>query len=371
MGAGDRGILTIDKLVFSALCAICCETELRNFLALHKTPVLILQQFHVLYILLKYGIINVEMYRIFTFLLCLICIPAMAFDDACTKPKAYTVDKRCYVTNEQKQQAPFYATVALVSKNGRPYCTGTIVKGYADDPDGIYVYTAKHCTDGYRNGIPDTNLYIQLQNGNQYTVEYIDAGLYDTVKNKNFDGDYAIYKIQNAPNNISYTMLSTKSGWGGARPINARVIGYGFLKIMSDAEIQSFKDKYIKFLESNAQDKNTGIFNGGIDTHSRYGVKFTNDLRLNEHKYYNDLFFDNEQLKISECKYYSSGAQLRCQGWSGNSGGGIFDNKNNLMGIYTRGLDIIGGKYHAGRSPFERDTFSDDGRTSTIPIAFE
>jgi len=34
--------------------------------------------------------------------------------------------------------------------------------------------------------------------------------------------------------------------------------------------------------------------------------------------------------------------------WGGNSGGGIFDNKGDIMGIHVWGKPIIGGENHAG-----------------------
>ena len=42
--------------------------------------------------------------------------------DHCTDPTNYKVDKRCYVTDEQKKVAPYNAVVALVNDDGWVYC---------------------------------------------------------------------------------------------------------------------------------------------------------------------------------------------------------------------------------------------------------
>ena len=58
----------------------------------------------------------------------LLFVPFMSMAaDHCTNPKEYTVDKRCYVTDEQKKEKPYNAVVALID-NVDPYFTGTIVK---------------------------------------------------------------------------------------------------------------------------------------------------------------------------------------------------------------------------------------------------
>ena len=59
--------------------------------------------------------------------------------------------------------------------------------------------------------------------------------------------------------------------------------------------------------------------------------------------------FNNPELKVSYCRYSSDGRQIGCQAWGGNSGGPIFDDKNAIMGIHTRGSRVIGGPNHASR----------------------
>ena len=88
------------------------------------------------------------MKRIFMFLLLMIfSTTCFALDDACTKPSAYTMDKRCYVKSSDKTKKPYNAVVSLAGIDGKFFCTGTIVK-YNNK---LYLYTAKHCTDVNRS----------------------------------------------------------------------------------------------------------------------------------------------------------------------------------------------------------------------------
>ena len=54
--------------------------------------------------------------------------------DSCTNPSEYTIDRRCYVTDKQKQQKPYNATVGLIDVDGYIYCTGTL---------GVFMETSK------------------------------------------------------------------------------------------------------------------------------------------------------------------------------------------------------------------------------------
>lgn len=316
------------------------------------------------------------MHKIFVFLSCLLTVPAIADvadDDTCTKPKEFTVDKRCYVTLAQKRQKPFNATVAIVDSDTFVYCTGTIVKGYngyngdkaTAQEETMYVYTAKHCADHDKDGEPDTYLDIVLQNGDSYRIKFALSGQYETISDNKRAGDYALYTLDkqtNLPGNeIPYTTISDKWGFWGYRQLDARVIGYGALKIMSDKEIETFKSKYINFLKTNGQQGDIGMHMGGVKIDSQHGLDFVKQL---DDEYRRDLF-TNRRLKVSNCKYLSGGEQIGCQLWGGNSGGGIFDNDGGLMGIITRGNRIIGGPYHAGRTDEETTT-----KTLSIPIAF-
>ena len=276
-------------------------------------------------------------------------VPFMSMaTDHCTNPTKYTVDKRCYVTEAQKRTKPYNAVVALGFYDGEHYfnhCTGTIVKGKNGNP---YLYTAKHCTADEG----DSELEIKLQDGRILTVTRNNVGNYDDVNNKNFHGDWVIYSI--AQSDVPMVEKSSKRETGIApfeSYYDATDVGYGILKIMSDAEIADFKSKYITYLkdekniDAKGYERAYGFRAGGVDTDGNAYVK--NFLTKNN-DYWRSLTDDISKLKLSLCKYGSTGRKVGCQGWGGNSGGPIFDNDGKIMGIHTRGNRIIGGWWHAG-----------------------
>lgn len=264
--------------------------------------------------------------------------------DHCTNPNEFTVDKRCYVTDKQKKEKPYNAVVALVDKYG-VYCTGTIVK----ERGRLYLYTAKHCT-GDENDLVRSKLQIKLQDGRELKVTENNTGNYNIKHDVFIKGDWAIYQlgISNVP---SVEITDKKSiGFGPfTYDYDARVVGYGVLKIMSDREISDFKQEYIKYLKD--KNKNLGIISGlrsgGIDTSNSYVINFINS----EFNYWISLVSD-DALKVSNCKYSSNGKLTNCQSWGGNSGGPILDDKNTIMGILTRGSPVIGGSHHAGSEDY-------------------
>ena len=125
----------------------------------------------------------------------------------------------------------------------------------------------------------------------------------------------------------------------------------------SDAEIEEFKARYITYLaterdtpyEQQTKTEKYG-FKGGesIDTTNAYANNFIYDFLFDtDRKYYSDIFKDGNKLKVSDCKFATDGREINCQGWGGNSGGGVFDNNGDIMGLTTRGPSIIGGENHA------------------------
>ena len=274
-------------------------------------------------------------------------IPAMSwgYNDACSKPAEYTVDKRCYVTDKQKQQKPYSAVVGIKAPGRGTVCTGTIIKK-ADNK--LYLYTAKHCVDD-KSGVPLNTIAIETQKGKSITVTKNKVGNYDGPTNSHHSGDWAVYDVPGMYSDIISTGISDKN----SPSMNARMIGYGALKIMSDSEIEVFKQKYIKYLKEIKGVKliGTGIVYdfmlGGVDVKGGpYGSGFVNYLAKNEGSYYRDMFTDFTKLKESNCKYSALGQDIGCQGWGGNSGGGIFDDDGNLIAIKTISRYIIGGGKH-------------------------
>ncbi len=272
------------------------------------------------------------------------------YNDACTNPQEFTVDKRCYVRDEQKQESPYNSVVALVDKNTNDtYCTGTIVQGKDGKP---YLYTAKHCTDHNDDNISDDTLIIQLQDGREFTVDKNNTGNFYIKNDQNKTGDWAVYSI-NTQQNVPMVDKTSKIKIGSyVFMYDASLVGYGALKIMSDKEIDDFKESYINYLrkqknEFDEYDKLTkalqyGLFNDSILLMHETVKYFLHDNKI----YWYSLENDVENLKISFCRYSSTGLAVGCQGWGGNSGGPIFDTNGNIMGIATRGDYSIGGNLH-------------------------
>ncbi len=287
----------------------------------------------------------------------LILMPCISFArDRCTNPDEYTIDRRCYVTDEQKKTKPYNAVVRIED------CTGTIVR----KSNTSYVYTAKHCMSNVENNrdvmidlsyatLPDgRRFYLTVNNHGNYSKYFEQLGARDT--DFHWDGDWAIYNIENSLPDIPYVSESDGQGllWD-----DARIIGYGTLKIMSDTEIQKFKEMYASYLtevmDVTDHDHNIRygfrIIDEGVYFDNTQVQRFVNKF-LTDTEYFQTTFNDGE-LKVSECKYSRSGDEIACQTWTGNAGGGIFDGDGDIMGIHLRNDDlIIGGKDHATSTPY-------------------
>ena len=358
------------------------------------------------------------MNKILPFLIVLMPTVCLGLDDACTKPSEFTIDKRCYVTDEQKKTYPYNTVVALIEQDGFLYCTGTIISEF-NGSSKTRVYTAKHCTDGNEDNVVDETIIIKTQDGATYKATNKDIlpteayGNYDITKGTLSSGDWAKYDLFDAPDDLPFTTFTTHhsgalgkleataentsvseklflplflgKAFFGDNNYNAQVVGYGALKIMSDKEIQDFKDKYTKFLETSLDDAvrkvykddnlsedemqatidwyktddyNTGFEGDGVKANNPIVEEFIKALSWNDYK---ALFLDNN-LKTSLCQLNVDGYQQGCQSWFGNSGGPIFDKDGRLMGILTRGNRIIGGERHAGRDYKNPDNNDGNGR---------
>lgn len=284
--------------------------------------------------------------------LLLVFLPSVGYclSDACTNPEEYTVDRRCYVTYEEKQQNPYNAVVGFLYQDGRKKpCTGTIVKknDLNKNSKGYFLYTAKHCSDLDLDNFADNNLRIKLQDGREFNTELVKQGNYDLENSQDLFGDWAQYKIfvDDNDNSIPYVKINNSFKKGTQ---NAQVVGYGRLKIMSDNEINEAIEKYAKAIENFFDtEKNE---DGTVKRNKKNG--FMEDGGINGPKVmalFNTYFAEyfNSELKKSYCQYSSDGLTHECQGWSGNSGGPIFDEQGNIMGVLVRGNYQIGGTDHA------------------------
>lgn len=296
-------------------------------------------------------------------------IPSLAMAaDHCTNPKEYTIDKRCYVTDEQKKEKPYNATVAIKKPFWGMGCTGTIAKWNRrltnTDFTGLdvlpYFFTAKHCTDHNNDNVPDKTLKIELQNGRIFEVTLVGYGNYDIKKDTNRAGDWAVYRlpvdlIKNVSGGYHVDMLSAavmekKINWvhadADAQRDNRSIVkvGYGRLKIMSDKDIENFRQRYLNYLKGhgiNIVEKDVGIkWDNSVNAENETVEKFISSIRM---MFAAAEFFDDRTLKVSTCSFSSDSY---CQGWGGNSGGPLFDNENRLVGVATRGYRYIGGMNH-------------------------
>ena len=257
--------------------------------------------------------------------------------DSCTNPKDYTVDKRCYVTEEQKKMKPYNAVVSLK----KSLCTGTIV----NIDNKPYVFTVKHCVDNDGDNEPDEKIVVKLQDGISFYAYKDNVGDYDLKTHGNRSGDWAVYSMKKSIDELPFVYINSDDG-----EFHVRVVGYGTLKVLSDSEISEFRQLYLDYLdETVGKDRNVSykygysFFSPEIDGKNRYVKQFINDLSQENRK---KFFKDNQQLKYSDC-YYKNGKEIGCQTWSGSSGGGIFDDNDVIKGVHTTGTRAIGGREHA------------------------
>ncbi len=279
------------------------------------------------------------MKKYFLFLLILFCVPTVGMGaDSCTNPKEYTIDKRCYVTDVKK---PFDSVVYLVSIVGN-YCSGVMING---DDGKKYIYTATHCV------LPDDkpieriskNITAKTFSGRTMTAKF------DKVIG---DGQVALYVIDKK--GLSLAEIGKKN----ALEKDIHVVGYGNFEILSDETIKKFKAEYIDYLSreksiyANGDEYQYGfVSDGGIIYNSDrkkeyyyndYIKDFWNFLYINNQELYDSIFGD-PKLKMSTCKYYGNYSFDGCQVVRGDSGGGVFDENGNVIGIILKAEHVIGG----------------------------
>ncbi|MBP5485471.1 MAG: hypothetical protein J6Y07_02070 [Alphaproteobacteria bacterium] len=307
----------------------------------------------------------------------LLFIPFMSMAaDHCTNQAEYTIDRRCYVTDEQKKQKPYSAVVGILGKNGVK-CTGTIAKWdhgltHKDSSDSnLYLFTAKHCTDQDGDGISDKVLHIKLQNGDKLKVTLVETGDYNINEDTNFYSDWAVYSLPATANKQISWIYADSDGHRDGRTI--KLIGYGTLKIMSDKEIEEFKQKYADYLkEKGVTDmsyENTGLDEyGGVDLTKQQARLFRLELSggFFSSFYINDLFHD-KKLKVVKCFFRNT--NNLCQGWNGNSGGPMIDNNSDtLVSILTRVTSVISDHDHAAIGGYLYDDELGEYEDADIPV---
>lgn len=298
--------------------------------------------------------------------------------------KDYTIDRRCYVTDEQKKQSPYNATVGLIGDKNEIYCTGTIFRDNQDislqklfqyntplPAQGLYVYTAAHCA---KNGAQQ--LKIRLQNGQEIITEKVNVGGRKDIPawsdNWVLTKDLAVYQMpENAQTDIPYADIEY-SDWESKKPL--KLIGYGAAAILNNKEIHDVKQKYVGFLKTEfknkikeLQDKDianrteqiwryNGILNeleeqgeNSIYVKGLFSDDNNGDIVVNYYtfdsfvKFIKSALPTNELLKVSECDFSD---ERFCQAWMGNSGGGLFSSDNKLIALASNMEWRFGGANH-------------------------
>lgn len=263
-------------------------------------------------------------------------------NDHCTNPTEYTVDRRCYVPDALQAQSPYSAVVRLIDSNdGYVYCSGTIV----NFRDAQYILTARHCGfDDDNGGETDEinrEIVVITPDGNRVTAHYhSDGGQF--LNNEYINHDWLFYRIDDVlspmarPSGVAWRDVSDTEN------MDLHVIGYGGMKILSDAEIRGFKSKYIQYLRGRGKkftEENGELF-GGVKISTSQGDDFLISMGRD---FVQETFFDDNAMKTSLCRI----PQSYCQAWGGASGSGYFDSNGNIVGVVSLGVFVVGGKFHA------------------------
>jgi len=230
----------------------------------------------------------------------------------------FTIDRRCYVTDEQKRQSPYNAVVgisdgcAMVSDYSDFYkittCSGVIIKNSKDGQ--LYIYTAGHCAAK----CDFLDQYAATQDGQMFTIKNI-INEYDS---KNYSKDYAVYAVpQEYQGKLPYVETASFTGK------DVDVLGYTSLSIINDSAIRQAKQEWAKVLKS-ATGKQKQI----VEQINSYVHLFPKDKNLK-------ASFNCEMLKNTNQKHLDK--RHFCQGFHGDSGGPVFDSSGRLTAVVSHG----------------------------------
>lgn len=304
---------------------------------------------------------------------------------------AFSVDRRTYVDNATWQSSVPYKHVLRMGgyigakQKWKTYCTANMVRGK--------IVTAKHCLDDNSAcNNPSKRFLFRDVDGRDLTAHVVACGNWQSGT-AGLAGDWAVLVPDNAETqsivdaNDTYGVTVWQSGM--SYPINSA--GFGSLAIMSDDEIKMFQQVYLAYLDYKGKARRPlvrGVAVGDSEEEP-LGQRFTDDLYWNstchywlrnfdnaknrdyyetecldgngKYKYsglnyvacgmeFRNFFYDTEQLKNSACSVGFGGLQsVDCQGWSGNSGAGIYmATDDSLIGLLSQGAAAIGSEFHAG-----------------------
>ena len=259
------------------------------------------------------------MRRFFALCLFTICILNTALADH------YTIDKRRYVSDDEWATEPYKFVVELTD-NGGNMCSGNLVG------TGL-IATAAHCQkmdnwNGYGNkkGVLFSTTDWPFANGSKYN------------ETKSVSDDFMLYDIHSDTIGNNNVLGNPRVGHPLISGGVVKVLGFGTLKIMSDEEIEQFRNDYINFLRNTMHVHGNRtlleqLANSNSDYYDPLMKTFINDLRTHPEKYRSDInMFHDYKLKETECFVSATDTNSNiitlqnCQLWGGNSGGGVYIN---------------------------------------------
>lgn len=294
----------------------------------------------------------------------------------------YTFDKRKYI-NAWSSEPYSYVLKMQLKTGGSPFCTANMVAGK--------IVTAKHCV--VNKNLKDIS--FTTSDGRKLCAVSGTLGQYVEGQASTYNGDWAV--LEPCSKDKEYVKKNSLSLFGEKVPVSVApskvsYLGFGALKIMSDEEIEQFKQAYYSFVYDNAKDKPekdkktfvakaTANRNSSVQLNKTTGQRFLRNM--NKYGVNPNILKDTNNLKESVCATNKDPNKtnllknLKCQSWGGDSGGGLYmigfakDTYGNIskearfiyfVGIHTRGSRQIGGTGHANKNSGQDVTVSNFSR---------
>lgn len=302
-------------------------------------------------------------------------------DVAVSTGEQYTIDRRTVVSeSEWANNSPYiHVLKAGEYKRGKweTFCTANMIQGKIVTAQQCYASVSNVCLDS------DKNYLFQDVDGRVIVARAVACGTGGAL---NTHTDWIVFvPVDEAGRGVvdskSGRVVSDGSQFVG-RPVLS--VGFGGLKVLSDAEIENIMVAYVAFLRLSGFNASV-VRSFNVDT--TYGLGFLEDMRgstecrqwflndrskyerncLNgrgEYRYsglnyagcgldYFDIFDDREAMKASMGATGARAGELEySQIWIGDAGGGVYlESDKSLIGVLN-GLsgDLhVGGKTHAGR----------------------
>ncbi len=271
-------------------------------------------------------------------------VPSMcwALSDACTNPKEYTIERRCYLTEDAWQRAPYKHVLKMWRKaDGKVYCTANMVFGQ--------IVTARHCIEDYNV----SDLKFIAFDGREITVKYVGyENEFAYGKHNPFIDIVFLTPSEKDADFVKSNSINTAESINSVTSGSFVSVGCGGLKILSDKEIDLFQHAYSEFLQNNKEyvarnsDEDFGkpILDDGKTMNLTYLLSKEFYEKINPYliKYglgtAEDIFTnDSKNIKASLCDRFDQPDEDRelygnCSGWHGDSGGGVYRISNGVNG---------------------------------------